>query len=147
MSTGPCSVVSRCPNKLHASIAALFAPGPSAGFELDFRRVVFFSLERAVRRVVRRACLSGLDVRDVLFSGDNRDSVENWAVWDGEGEGGPGSTSAVDVLSSSLAFGVKEGLERPDLRLNISGRARSVYVTAGIVPSPIHPGSLVVLVS
>lgn len=85
-------------------------------------------------------CLSGLDVLDVFFSGDSCKEVDDRAFCDGEGSGGPvGSASC--PLSPLGVFCDEEVLECNGFRLSTSGLANCVYVTAGMVPPPIHPWS------
>jgi hypothetical protein len=86
--------------------------------------------------VVRIVCLSGLDVLDV-FSGDRCKGVD---VEEGRDSSGGMASQACGPMFPATTFFEEEVLG-VDLRLSMSGRASSVYVTAGIVPFPIQPCS------
>lgn len=86
--------------------------------------------------MVRRACLSGLDALDGFFSEDGKTGVDEDCLRDGDGDTG----SEWFILVSAIGF-FDEDRDRFGVRLARSGRGRSAYLTAGMVPSPIKPGS------
>ena len=91
---------SRRPRALHAIVAALLAPGPSAGFEDECRGFEGFSPGRLVRKVVRIVCRSGLADLDALLSGVG---IEGGDMTDLEGDGTGGARPSVSGTRISPA--------------------------------------------
>jgi hypothetical protein len=135
----PLSLESR---EVHAKLAALLAPGPSAGVLACLDRVDFADLSlilwpRRVVLIVCRSGRSGLGDRDGLVCGGGIDGAKGNLDVGGECEVSRSRLEFLFLLPitacSEELLGWREG------RGGSAGLHNSGYVMAGIVPPPMNP--------